>query len=151
MRYQTVRDIIGHSKSLHQKLGEFYRSLEDKAEMERVKMLLSYLARHEQQIEESLTRYSLDASQNLWDEWFQFAPDDHVEDLVRDLTFKADGDIDEVVKLALAVDDYFIELYRKLAANASSSKVKQLFENLVAMEELEKTRTVRSALELNDM
>lgn len=151
MRYQTVRDIIDHSKRLHHDLGEFYRSLEDKVQSDRVKMLLNYLARHEEHIEESLKKYTLDANQNLWDEWFQFGPDEKLTDLVSELKFAATHNLDEVVKMALAVDDYFIDLYKKLSINASSEKVRELFVNLVEMEELEKTRTVRSALELSDM
>lgn len=151
MRYQTVRDIIQHSKQLHHDLGDFYRSLEDKVELERVKMLLNYLARHEEHIEGLLNQYSLDVNQDLWGEWFQFGPDEHLEDLVKDLKFAANNNVDDVVRMALAIDDYFIELYGKLSINASSEKVKQLFDNLVQMEALEKTRTVRSALELSDM
>ena len=59
--------------------------------------------------------------------------------------------VDDVVAMALKLDDYFIDLYKDMSQNAASADVKAVFENLVVMEEKEKIRTARTAIEMNDM
>jgi hypothetical protein len=58
---------------------------------------------------------------------------------------------DEVIVMALKLDDYFIELYEGMVENASSSAVKSVFQNLLDMEQQEKIRTSRAALTIHDM
>ena len=58
--------------------------------------------------------------------------------------------MDELVEMALRIDDYLIALYRQMASEATSSESRQLFDSLVQLEETEKMRTVRAALSAND-
>lgn len=150
MRYQTVKDVLEHARQLHKQISSFYKQLSHRQHQERVKMLLDYLIRHETNLEQMLQRFEQDKDQTIWDEWFQFAPDDKLKQALAGAVVHADMSVDEVVSLALQLDDYFINMYRDMSVNASSAAVKTVFENSLAFEEHEKIRTVRTALELND-
>jgi len=151
MRYKTVKDVVEHSRSLHHQISEFYHKLGEQSSQVRVKMLLEYLERHEAQFEEMLQKFESDKSQKIWDEWFQYAPEHNLEEILTEIDVKEDMNVDDVVAMALKLDDYFIDLYKDMSQNAASSDVKAVFENLVAMEEKEKIRTARTAIEMNDM
>jgi len=150
MRYKTVKDVVEQSRKLHHEIRDFYHKLAEQTAQARVKMLLEYLERHETQLEDMLKKFESDKSQKIWDEWYQYVPEQKLSDLLEDVSVGADMGVDEVVLLALKLDDYFIELYKDMVQNAASSDVKAVFENLVQLEEKEKIRTVRTALEMND-
>jgi rubrerythrin len=59
--------------------------------------------------------------------------------------------IADVTRIGLALDDRLIEVYRESAENASIPEVREVFENLLEMEEEEKHTLVRAALESMDM
>ncbi len=151
MRYKTVKDVVEHSRKLHHDIREFYHKLAEQTAQARVKMLLEYLERHETQLEDMLKKFENDKSQKIWDEWYQYAPEDKLQDLLEDVKVSPDMGVDDVVLMALKLDDYFIGLYKDMVQNAASADVKAVFESLVKLEEKEKIRTVRTALEMNDM
>lgn len=151
MRFKTVKDVVEHARQLHKQIAGFYKQLSNRQHQERVKMLLDYLARHETSLEKMLASFEKDRSQQIWDEWFQFATDDTLPQTLKGAAVHANMDVDEIISLALQLDDYFINLYRDMAQNASSAAVKEIFENLLAFEQQEKNRTVRAALELKDL
>ncbi len=151
MRYKTVRDVVVHSRQLHHQISEFYQNLGERHQQERVKILLEYLKRHEDHLEETLAKFEKDKSQKIWDEWFQYAPEHDLEKVLDGEEIRMDMDIDDVVTLALKLDDYFIDLYQDMVQNAVSSAVKDVFQNLLEMEQKEKIRLARTALEVNDM
>jgi rubrerythrin len=151
MRYQTVKDVVEHARQLHKQIAGFYKQLSNRQHQERIKMLLDYLARHEANLEQMLANFDKDHSQKIWDEWFQFATDDTLSQTLQGAVVHADMTVDEIVTLALQLDDYFINLYQDMALHASSAAVKGVFENLLAVEQQEKNRTVRTALELKDL
>lgn len=151
MRFKTVKDVVEHARQLHKQIAGFYKQLSHRQHQERIKMLLDYLARHETSLEKMLANFEKDRSQQIWDEWFQFATDDTLPQTLKGAAVHANMDMDEIISLALQLDDYFINLYRDMAQNASSVAVKEIFENLLAAEQQEKNRTVRAALELKDL
>jgi len=64
--------------------------------------------------------------------------------------FHADISVDELVSVALEIVDYMIGLYQQMLSEATTADSRQLFQNLIALEESEKMRTVRAALSAGD-
>ncbi|MGR6874779.1 hypothetical protein ACU6U9_21405 [Pseudomonas sp. HK3] len=151
MHYKTVKDVVDHSRQLHQQISNLYQEMGQDQTQERVKMLLVYLQRHEEHLEKSLNQFEHDKSQKVLDNWFQYAPDQNISELLDNIEINNHMTTDEVVEMALKLDDYFIELYEGMVENATSSAVKSVFENLLDMEKQEKIRTARTALAINDI
>lgn len=151
MHYKTVKDVVDHSRRLHQQISQLYQDMGQEQTQERVKMLLDYLQRHEAHLEQSLDQFEHDKSQKVLESWFQYAPDQDLSEVLASIEINDHMSTDEVILMALKLDDYFIELYAGMVANSSSSAVKAVFQNLLDMEQQEKIRTARIALNMNDM
>lgn len=151
MHYKTVKDVVDYSRKLHQQISKLYQEISQDQTQERVKMLLDYLQRHEAHLEKSLNQFEHDKSQAVLDSWFQYAPDQSITELLESIEITNHMSTDEVIAMALKLDDYFIELYEGMVENASSSAVKSVFQNLLEMEQQEKIRTSRAALTIHDM
>ncbi|EAT12621.1 hypothetical protein HF888_11610 [Bermanella marisrubri] len=151
MHYKTVKDVIDYSRKLHHQMSEFYHNLGLKQEQIRVGMLLEYLKRHELHLEHVLDQFERDKSQKVLDSWFSYAPEQNLTEALADIEIHQNMSADEVVIMALQLDDYFISLYEGMVESANSPTVKSVFQNLLEMEQQEKIRTARTALELRDM
>ena len=151
MHYKTVKDVVDYSRKLHQQISKLYQEISQDQTQERVKMLLDYLQRHEAHLEKSLNQFEHDKSQAVLDSWFQYAPDQSITEVLESIEITNHMSTDEVITMALKLDDYFIELYEGMVENASSSAVKSVFQNLLEMEQQEKIRTSRAALTIHDM
>ncbi len=151
MHYQTVKDVVDHSRRLHQQISQFYHKLSEQNSQARVSMLLEYLKRHEDNLEKTLCKFESDKSQKVLDSWFQYAPDQDLSQIMDGLDVNENMDTDDVVEMALKLDDYFIDLYQDMVNNSSSSAVKAVFQNLLDMEEHEKIQIAKTALQINDM
>jgi hypothetical protein len=151
MHFKTVKDVVDHSRQLHQQISQFYHQLSEDNSKARVSMLLEYLKRHEDHLESTLNKFGQDKSQSVLESWFQYAPDQDLSDVMANLEVSDHMDTDDVVSMALTLDDYFIDLYQGMVSNASSTAVKAVFQNLLDMEEHEKIQISKTALQINDM
>ena len=151
MHFKTVKDVVDHSRQLHQQISQFYHQLSEDNCKARVSMLLEYLKRHEDHLEDTLSKFGEDKSQSVLDSWFQYAPDQDLSEVMSTLEVSDHMDTDDVVTMALTLDDYFIDLYQGMVSNASSSAVKAVFQNLLDMEEHDKIQISKTALQMNDL
>jgi len=151
MNFQTVKDVVDHSRRLHAQISDLYQSLSQGQEQVRVGMLLDYLKRHEDHLAESLSQFEKDESQKVLDTWFQYAPDQDLTEVLSNIEVSDHMSTEDVVAMALQLDDYFINLYEDMVEHTSSSAVKAVFQNLLEMEQQEKIRMSKTALQLNDM
>lgn len=151
MHYKTVKDVVEYSRQLHHQLGELYHNLGQKQEQIRVSMLLEYLKRHELHLEKVLNEFEHDKSQMVLNSWFSYVPEQDLTQVLSTIDLHPNMSADDVVLMALQLDDYFIELYQSMLESANSPTVKSVFQNLLEMEQQEKIRTARTALELRDM
>lgn len=150
MSYSTVKDVLDYSQELHLHTRNLYQQLRDQTQRERVDMLLQLFAEHEDTLAESMNSLHEHTSKKVLEEWHQFEPGSIADALNGCKECHPDLSVDELVQVALRIDDYLIALYRQMASEATSNESRQLFENLVQLEETEKMRTVRAALSVND-
>ncbi len=71
---KQVREFVDFGKHLHARISEFYDELNEKAELERVKMLLEYLSRHEHHLEQTLARYKKEVHGGILEAWLEYSP-----------------------------------------------------------------------------
>nr|MBS0019122.1 hypothetical protein [Gammaproteobacteria bacterium] len=149
--FERTRDVLDHARSFHHQVGALYQRLENQAEKERVQMLLDYLGRHERHLEKSLADYEEEASKRIMDTWFQYTLEEDPSDLLSEVQIKGDMSVDDVVRLALRLDDYLIDLYKNMAENTDIPEVKEMFTNLLELEQQEEHQIARNALRLDEM
>jgi hypothetical protein len=148
--YEQTRDVLAGAEAFHRQISEYYHRVSDQSSQQRIKMLLDYLSRHEQQLADSLADYEHDASQAVMDTWFQSKHKMDICAVLKDVEISPDMSVDDVVDVGLKVDECLIAMYRDLAESAPSEDVRNVFQNLLDMEEEEKRRLVKNALRAAD-
>ena len=149
--YERTQDVLDHARAFHSKLSELYENLAEEAQQERVKMLLTYLSRHEEHMEESLAGYEEGASRSILDTWFKYIPGEAKLLQCEGITLEPDMSVDDIVAAALRMDNCLVDLYKEMAATAVSQEVKEVFANLLRMEEQQQHKLVRNTLLLQDI
>lgn len=144
--FEQVKDVLDYAKTVHADLRKFYDSLNEKNQQERVKILLDYLSRHENHLEETLERFEAGSQTHVLETWMQYAPSINIQQLIDGKSIRTDMSVDDVVKLAVEFDDAVVELFREAADECEIPTVKEVFHNLVELENQEKLRLVRDAL-----
>jgi rubrerythrin len=150
MPTQQTRDILRHVAEFHEQLSNFYSQLENQTGKERVKMLLDYLSRHETHLAESIRAYGEDASRKVLNTWFRDPQEADAAQAIKRLQISPDLSIDEVVEMGLKLDNRLITAYRQMADTAESEDVRNVFQNLLALEEQEKHRLAKNSLRVMD-
>jgi rubrerythrin len=148
---KQVREFVDFGKHLHGKIKELYQDLNEHAEFERVKMLLDFLSRHEEHMEESLARFEKDARKSILEAWLEYSPELNVDAVMARFPVHEKPSSDEIFQLAMDFDDTLVKLYREVAEKVNDSKTKDVFKNLLQLEEKEKIQVARAAMALNDM
>ena len=149
--YERTRDVLDHARTFHNELRKAYQKLSSETEKERIRMLLDYVSRHEEHLEESLTAYEARASKKVLDTWFKYVPEEDKLQNVQDLKLEPDMSIDDIIDVTLRMDNCLVDLYKEMAEAAVSQEVKEVFTNLLNMVEQEKHKLVRNALHLKDI
>ena len=134
-------------RDFHRRLGNFYAQMAESAEKERVKALLEYMSRHEHNLGQCIERYEGSAAKDILDHWFQCTPDIAKCACFDGVDLKPDMSVHDVLEKALWYDNCLVEFYRGMADLPVTSNLQNLFRNLVEMEEQEKKKAARVALE----
>ncbi len=151
MRFKTTRDVLDRVVTFHQQLRDLYLRHANIADKERVKLLLDYMARHEEHLQKSLSQYEDNASERILDTWFKHIPSSAILKDCNDVRLAPDMSVEEIVKTALKFDDCLVDFYTVMAEKCVSEEVKSIFSNLLKMENQEKMKLVRIAQEVYDL
>jgi rubrerythrin len=150
MSFKTVREVLQLSQDIHTNAAILYEQLREQTQRERIDMLLKLLSNHEEELAQTLVKVERDVSERILDEWHQTELTSVAGALEGGQQCHPDISMQELVELALKVDDSLISLYRHMASDASTDEARQLFSNLVLLEENEKMKTARAVLSAND-
>ncbi len=148
MPFDQTKDVLNQARKFHHKLSEFYEELKDSTEKERTRALLDYLSRHEQYLEDCLKEFAREVDKNVLDSYFQYGSDASKLSGISDFEIKEDMQVEDVVAAAMHFDACLIKFYREIAEKAHTSKVREVFENLLVMEEHEQIELSKTTLEL---
>ena len=143
MPYGQAKEIIEAARAFHRRASMFYQELSDQTEAGKVKMLLDYLVRHEAHLDRALSDYTQDVRIKALNAWYQQPFD--ISQYPEELT------VDDVMNIGLNIDSCLLASYKGMAEAATSSEVREIFENLLLMEQQKKHKFARVALEIEDM
>lgn len=139
------------AENIHTHLSKIYRNIKNQTERERLKMLLDYMSHQEVLMKSCIEEYEKCLSQKILNTWFQYAPKEIEINYSRLLNISVNTDIDEIISLALEIDDKMIEMYEDMSRNSDCESVKEAFSNLKEMERQNKKNLVRSYMRLEDI
>lgn len=148
MPFNQTKEVLTQARKFHQKLSEFYEDLKDSASKERTRALLGYMSRHEQYLDECLAAFQKDVSRNVLDSYYQYGSDATKLSHITEFKIKPEMDVEDVVTAAMHFDACLIKFYSEMVNRAPSSAVREVFENLLVMEQHEQLELSKTMLEL---
>ena len=146
---QRTRDILQRAREFHAQLSDFYAQMGRTVGREKIRMLLTYMSRHESNLAECLGQYEKDAARRVLDTWFRYSPDQPLCKCFEGVQISPDASVEDVVRMALQFDACLLDNYREMAERAVSVEVRELFQSLLKMEEKEGSALARNALLLD--
>ena len=151
MRFGTIQDVLGFAGKLHAALSAQYAELEQLSSSERARLMLDYLNRHEQNLAQAMGQYADDMTQGIAALWLQDVPELQSDELVEKVRGVDLSDIENIIAVALDVDEYLIKCYQRMADEVDSDAGKEVFKSLIKLEDNERHRLSRAAFRLADM
>lgn len=146
MAFETIGDVLNHAKAFHRQLSRLYGELGNIARREKIKILLTYMQRHETNMVEVLQGFEADASQRVLGAWFKYPPELPGNEWFEHADLKPDMTADEVVQAALEVDARLLTLYRHGMEKARTPEARDFFSRLIELEQQKETEALRNAL-----
>ena len=149
---ETVKNILDWTQKLHQRLSDAYGEAAEEIGDERASMLLKYVAAHERVLSESITRFKKDSNVQLMDTWFL--------EYVGNVPFMIHSppvsgfptsDPAAIIEMTIKAHQSLIDMYKEFAELAKNSKVKELFEEMLFLENSELKRMVTSMQRMTDL
>ncbi|MEZ0122578.1 MAG: hypothetical protein AB9Q22_14075 [Candidatus Reddybacter sp.] len=151
MRFATIQDVVDFARKLHTALSEQYAELEQLSSSERARLMLDHLNRHEQNLAQAMNKYEGDMAKGIAALWLQDVPELQSDELVDKVRGVDLGDVDNIIAVALDVDEYLIKLYQRMADEVDSDEGRAVFNSLITLEDNERHRLSRAAFRLEDM
>ena len=151
MRFATIQDVVDFARKLHTALSEQYAELEQLSSSERARLMLDYLNRHEQNLAQAMNKYEGDMAKGIAALWLQDVPELQSDELVDKVRGVDLDDVDNIIAVALDVDEYLIKLYQRMADEVDSDEGRAVFKSLIKLEDNERHRLSRAAFRLADM
>ncbi len=148
MGLERTRDVLDKARAFHRELSAFYRRMEDRADRERVKLLLDYLSGHERKMEERLAQFEETAARRILDTWYKYAPGDEIREALKLVRVEEGMTAPEIICMALRLDENLLRLYRRAAELAPAEPVRQLFQGLYEEGKKERAHLVLAVFEL---
>jgi rubrerythrin len=149
MTTQRTRDILQRAREFHTQLSRFYERMGATAGREKIRMLLTYMSRHETNLAECLARYEREAAERVLDTWFKYVSEKATCKCFEGVVIPPEATVEEVVRIALWLDRCLVDLYTETAERAVSQEVRDLFTSLLKTEQKEENQMVRNALTLD--
>jgi len=138
-------DLLERSQETHRRLSEFYGRTSASVTNARCRMLLDYLSQHEKRFAESLGNYCCSGSPRILKTWFQFAPESDLQQVLSSVQVTPDLSIDELVTIAMRLDDCLASYYDQVVESAMSEEVADAFRHLRMEERQEKAELFKNA------
>jgi len=136
--FQTVTDVLDNAQNFHRYAESLYSDLQQNIDNERERMLLNYMAIHEHDMGSKLQLISDNASSKVLGTWMQFTVEQSPQIFFENLQKNLGRSIDDIASMGQDADSYLQHVFQDARDTAPTQDIKELFDQLAAMETLEK-------------
>lgn len=148
--YTTV-GILDRARYFHKQLHGFYDGLKSRIEQEKLLLILDYLAQHELRMEQALQRYEQDIAHKVAETWFKYNPEMSIDEAIASIALPRTMSLDDLMTIAIKLENYFVTLYQRAAEQAVSPDVKEVFEQLTKETMKDRTKLSRDLVDMQDL
>lgn len=151
MRYMQIRDMLDRVRDFHGQLGDYYHQLSETADRERIKLLLDHMSNQKKQLRDGLAAFEQEVSKQVLDTWVDSEFCDQALSTCEQTFAPRDTSVEGVIKAAMDMDNCLIGFYREVVEHVESEHVREVFQNLIAMEAGDLRNLALGALQLRDV
>ncbi len=151
MPYGQAKEILKYAREFHNHVSKFYQQIADKGQSERVKLLLDYMIHHEKHLEKALEDYEQSITSKALESWYLYTKDQRTFAALDGITYLENMSVDQIMKIAATIDNCLTSSYKGVAETTNVPAIREIFQNLLDMEEQQKHVKARIALGINDM
>ncbi|MCO5043716.1 MAG: hypothetical protein M9963_12390 [Kiritimatiellae bacterium] len=147
---ENLNHIMDRIRAVHRQLAERFERVETTPEQSRLRLVLDYVARYENGLDEALEEYQARAPRAMLDAVFKSMPGRPLEDCLEEVKIDP-NDPDSVLHSVVAMNRCLIETLRKMSSGVLAHDAREFFDLLIQIEEREERRLVRDAVEMDDL
>lgn len=151
MTVQTARDILDRARYFHQQLHAYYEALKGRLEQPKLHLILDYLMQHEERMEQALEDYEDDIADKVAETWFKYSPEMSIDEAISNIKITKDMSLDQLMTIAIQLENHFVRLYEHAADQAVSPDVKEVFEQLKKETMKDRTKLSRDLVDMQDL
>ena len=151
MRYLQVKNMLDQIHDFHGQLAEYYNQVSNSTEQQRIKMLLEHMSKHEQDLQEGLRAYEETAPQGAMNTYVDCEYCNEILVTCKQTLIAPETSVEGVMRVAMDVDNCLMRFFREAAQQAETESVREIFRNLVEMEEAELRKLALNALQVADV
>jgi hypothetical protein len=129
-----------YTVDFYKQMRQSYEELLERSDKQRVELLLAAIHRHVEYLEEQIRSFKKEASPEILDAWFQFAPDPPELNIDPTSRFGPEMKLDDVVLIIFDFDSALSEFYQRVADATPFEEVRRIFLNLKDSVEAEKKK-----------
>jgi hypothetical protein len=109
------------------------------------------MSHQEELMKSCIEEYEKCLPKKVMDTWFKYAPKDLDMDYAKIINLAPDIEVDDIITLALEIDDKLIEMFSDMSKSSDCESVKEAFSNLKKLEYEKKKNLVRSCVRFEDL
>ncbi len=152
MKIETLHDILDWTRKLHQQLSNRLLASAAVSTNERSKMLLEYLADHEQKLGQLLDAFENESDAKALNSWcYEFFQNNEVLAKQQSKLSFDTMTSDQIVEEVAALHNQVIDVYRQLADQFEVPAATDVIQQLLALEQHEAMRLVQGSNRLQDI
>ena len=100
---------------------------------------------------QTLARFEQDSHAGLLNSWLEYSPALDVDSVIQSCQLSEQANTDEIFAAAMRFDEALVRLYQEVAEKAVDQRTRDLFKDLVNLEQQEQISVSRAAMSLADM
>ena len=151
MKFEQAKDILERAMSFHRMIGNYYQNCLETTKNQRLKMLLTYLIEHENQLLVGLEDYSKKAPKKVLDAWLQFSTCSEKFDELKEKLTEFNPSVEAVQDLTMNLYNCIVTQFESLSKTTEGEDVKTIFLNIAAKEKKEQKKLARNFQQMNEL
>ena len=151
MRFKNTRGVLDHVKHFHQAVSARSMEICGKSDEERIRVLLNYIADREQDLAQAVSTLTEDTDDSILDTWFQYTTDDAALNSLLTDSIKPNMSPGDIMSATMAISDHLLDMFRGMLDAAPTDALRQVFQNLLDHEQVEREKLARNLEMFQDL
>ncbi|RJG49565.1 hypothetical protein [Motilimonas pumila] len=151
MRFKPIHEFLLYVEQCHAAFASLYRRIAEQQQSDRNILLLQFMQQKERLAVEEIDKYIETADPQLLSTWLKSTFDENIPNECAQMELKPNISIEEVIALAMKLENRLINLMAQLAAQSTTSEIHEALDGLVMHEQQQQKQFIHNVNRLVDI